>query len=85
MIAIHATRPVDAIAVDTLRHQGFTRAICVIALHEAGGFRRAGVYREVGYKQGRGIDIGIWQCGLNERRVPPVQSRRFADTRVGRA
>lgn len=79
--------------IDTVRHQGFTQAIGVvalpnpgsIALHEAVGFRRAGVYREVGYKQGRWIDVGIWQCELNESRVPPVQPRRFADVGVVRA
>ena len=51
----------------------------------AGGFRRAGVYREVGYKQGRWIDVGIWQCALNESRVPLVAPRRFAETGVVRA
>ena len=65
--------------IDTLRAQGFTQAIGVIALpndgsitlHEAVGFRRAGVYREVGFKQGRWIDVGLWQCELNDSIVPP--------------
>ena len=78
--------------IDTLRAQNFTQAIGVIALpnpgsialHEAVGFRRAGVYREVGYKQGRWIDVGIWQCQLNDSRVPPIEPRRFADTGVVR-
>lgn len=73
--------------IDTLRAQGFTQAIGVIALpndwsislHEANGFRRAGVYREVGYKQGRWIDVGWWQCELNESMIPPVEPKRFAD------
>lgn len=73
--------------VDTLRAQGFTQAIGVIALpndqsirtHEAVGFRRAGVYREIGFKQGRWIDVGFWQCELNDSVVPPVEPKRFAD------
>lgn len=78
--------------IDTLRAQGFTQAIGVIALpnnssiklHEAVGFRRAGVYREVGYKNGQWIDVGHWQCELNEGSVPPVEPKRFADVGVVR-
>ncbi|HVF95381.1 MAG TPA: GNAT family N-acetyltransferase [Sphingomonas sp.] len=78
--------------IDTLRAQGFTQAIGrialpnegSIALHEQVGFRRAGVYREVGYKHGRWIDVGTWQCELNEPAVPPVEPRRFADVGVVR-
>ncbi|KQN93635.1 acetyltransferase [Sphingomonas sp. Leaf231] len=72
--------------VDTLRAQGFTQAIGVIALpndgsitlHEAVGFRRAGVYREVGYKQGRWIDVGFWQCELNPSAIPPLEPKPFS-------
>lgn len=79
--------------IDTLRAQGFVHAIGAIALpndasislHEAVGFRRAGVYREVGYKHGRWIDVGIWQCELNEPAIPPVEPRRFSDVGVVRA
>lgn len=78
--------------IDTLRAQGFTQAIGAIALpndgsiklHEAVGFRRAGVYREVGYKNGQWIDVGHWQCALNEPAVPPVEPKRFADVGVVR-
>lgn len=78
--------------IDTLRAQGFTQAIgrialpneSSIALHEAVGFRRAGVYREVGYKHGRWIDVGTWQCELGEPRMPPAEPRRFADVGVVR-
>ena len=78
--------------IDTLRAQGFTQAIGAIALpndssiklHEAVGFRRAGVYREVGYKNGQWIDVGHWQCELNEPAVPPVEPKRFADVGVVR-
>ena len=78
--------------IDTLRAQGFTQAIgrialpneSSIALHEAVGFRRAGVYREVGYKHGRWIDVGTWQCTLAEPSTPPAEPRRFADVGVVR-
>jgi L-amino acid N-acyltransferase YncA len=78
--------------IDTLRAQGFTQAIGVVALpndssitlHEAVGFRRAGVYREVGYKQGRWIDVGFWQCELNDSTIPPVEPRAFSDIGVVR-
>lgn len=78
--------------IDTLRAQGFTQAIGVISLpndasirlHEQVGFRRASVYREIGFKHGRWIDVGFWQCQLHESRVPPVEPRRFADTGVVR-
>ena len=78
--------------IDTLRAQGFTQAIGVlslpndasITLHEAVGFRRAGVYREVGFKQGRWIDVGFWQCRLNEGTVPPSEPRPFREVGVVR-
>lgn len=76
--------------LDTLRAQGFTQAIGVIALpndgsirlHESVGFRRAGVYREVGYKQGRWIDVGFWQCQLNASEIPPVEPKPFSDVGI---
>ncbi len=79
--------------IDTLRAQGFTQAIGVITLpndysiraHEAVGFRRAGVFREIGFKQGRWIDVGFWQCELNDSRVPPPAPKPFSDTGVVRA
>lgn len=79
--------------IDTLRAQGFTQAIGTIALpndssialHEQVGFRRAGVFREVGYKFGRWIDVGYWQCELAEPPAPPQPPRRFADVGVVRA
>lgn len=78
--------------IDTLRAQGFTSAIGGIALpneasitlHESVGFRRAGVYREVGYKHGQWIDVGFWQCDLNEPSVPPVEPRPFSEVGVVR-
>ncbi len=78
--------------IDTLRAQGFTQAVGVIALpndssislHESVGFRRGGVYREIGYKQGRWIDVGWWQCALNDSVIPPVEPRPFTDVGVVR-
>lgn len=78
--------------IDTLRAQGFTQAIGAIALpndhsialHEATGFRRAGVYREVGYKHGQWIDVGFWQCELNDSAVPPVEPKPFSEVGVVR-
>ncbi|PVX28197.1 GNAT family N-acetyltransferase [Sphingomonas pokkalii] len=79
--------------IDTLRAQRFVHAIGFIALpndrsitlHEAVGFRRAGVFREVGYKQGQWIDVGIWQCELNAPATPPVEPRPFRDVGLVRA
>ena len=73
--------------VDTLRAQGFVQALGVIALpndysiqlHEATGFRRQGVLREMGFKQGRWIDVGFWQCELNDATIPPAEPKRFSD------
>lgn len=71
----------------TLRGQGFSQAIAVIALpndasvrlHETLGFRRAGVFTQVGHKHGRWIDVGYWQCALTESSVVPDEPRRFTD------
>jgi phosphinothricin acetyltransferase len=79
--------------VDTLRAQGFVHAFGMItlpndnsiALHEAVGFRRTGVFREAGYKHGQWIDVGIWQCELNEPSRPPAEPRPFRELGVVRA
>jgi L-amino acid N-acyltransferase YncA len=79
--------------IDTLRAQDFVHAISALALpndasiklHESVGFRRAGVYREVGYKHGRWIDVGIWQCELNDPVTPPLEPKKFSDVGVVRA
>ena len=83
-------RRLYAALIDTLRAQGFTQAIGVIALpnaasvrlHEAVGFCRAGMFRQVGHKHGRWIDVGYWQCELAEPGVPPAEPKRFADVGV---
>lgn len=87
-----AGRLLYAALVTTLRAQGFVHAIGAITLpndrliklHEAVGFRRAGVYREVGFKHGQWIDVGFWQCQLNDPIVPPVEPRKFSDVGVVR-
>ncbi len=87
-----AGRLVYRALIETLRAQGFTRAIGAIALpnagsvalHEAVGFRAAGLYDAVGYKHGRWIDVGYWQCDLHEPATPPVEPRRFAEVGVVR-
>jgi L-amino acid N-acyltransferase YncA len=79
--------------IDTLRAQGFTQAMGAIALpndasihlHESVGFRRAGVYRQVGYKQGRWVDVGLWQCALNDSVIPPLDPKPFSAVGVVRA
>lgn len=76
----------------TLEAQDFTQAVASIALpndhsismHEAVGFRRAGVYRSVGYKHGQWRDVGIWQRDLAPAHSPPEEPKRFADVGVVR-
>lgn len=73
--------------LDTLRAQRFTQAIAAIALpndaqiglHESVGFRRAGVYREVACKEGRWVDVGLWQASLAEPTTPPQEPRPFSE------
>ena len=43
-----------------------------IHLHESLGFRRAGVFREIGFKNSQWYDVGIWQRELTEAQTPPV-------------
>ena len=65
----------------TLTDQNFTQAIVtlltpndkLIQLYEAHGFRRAGAYREVCFKNGQWYDIGLWQRDLADAGVPPAE------------
>jgi L-amino acid N-acyltransferase YncA len=74
--------------IDTVRAQGFAHAIGVITLpndwsirlHESVGFKRTGVLREAGYKNGRWIDVGFWQCELNDATIPPKEPKSFSET-----
>ncbi|HYJ31228.1 MAG TPA: arsinothricin resistance N-acetyltransferase ArsN1 family B [Allosphingosinicella sp.] len=70
-----------------LERQGFAQAIGAISLpneasvrlHEALGFARAGVYRQVGWKCGRWLDVGLWQRPLAPATVPPTEPKPFAE------
>lgn len=65
--------------LDLLSGQGFTQGVGVIALpnrasealHERFGFRCVGVNEAVGYKNGRWIDVGVWQRALARPTDPP--------------
>ncbi|HEV2569293.1 GNAT family N-acetyltransferase [Sphingomonas sp.] len=73
--------------LNMLRAQGFRQAIAIIALpnaaslrlHERLGFRRAGINPRVGWKEGRWIDVGIWQLQLNDCDDAPAEPRPFRD------
>ena len=71
--------------------QGFCTAIAritlpnpaSIALHEAMGFRPAGVNEGIGHKHGQWHDVGIWQMELCPRPAapePPMPARQLAGT-----
>lgn len=73
--------------IDTLVAQDFTQAIAMISLpndasislHESVGFRRGGVFREVGWKMGRWIDVGLWQRELSDAENPPREPKKFSE------
>jgi phosphinothricin acetyltransferase len=44
-----------------------------VALHEAVGFRKIGVYQRVGYKFGEWRDVGWWQLELRAHEASPVE------------
>lgn len=77
----------------TLTEQNYTQAIATltmpndkaIVLHEAIGFKRAGVYREVSFKNGQWIDVGMWQRSLLEPGTPPEEPKGFGEVGVVRA
>jgi L-amino acid N-acyltransferase YncA len=63
-----------------LREQGYFKAFAGITLpnpasvglHESLGFRPAAVFRGVGYKFGRWLDVGWWQMDLQPERIEPT-------------
>jgi phosphinothricin acetyltransferase len=69
-----------------LEAQGFTQAIAAITLpnegsvrlHEANGFREAGVYRQVGWKLGEWRSVGLWQRQLASLSAMPDEPRPFS-------
>jgi len=78
--------------IATLTDQNFTQAIVtlltpndkLILLYEAHGFRRAGAYREVCFKNGQWYDIGLWQRDLAEAGIPPEELKSVAEVGVVR-
>jgi len=48
-----------------------------VALHEAVGFERVGIFRNAGHKLGRWHDVGWWQRAL-QRPDPPPEPRPFS-------
>jgi phosphinothricin acetyltransferase len=80
-------RRLYSVLLDTLTAQGFTQAVGAIslpnpasvALHEALGFTHAGTYREVGYKLGQWLSVGLWQRSLAEPRHPPEEPKPVAE------
>jgi phosphinothricin acetyltransferase len=79
--------------IATLTAQNYTQAICtlmtpndkLIQLYEATGFRRAGQWREVCYKNGQWNDIGLWQRDLADAGTPPDEVVPFAKSGIVRA
>ena len=67
--------------LDVLEAQGYVAAIGAIALpnpasvalHEKLGFTYAGTYREVGFKFGEWLHVGLWQKELAPRSAEPAE------------
>ena len=83
-------RKLYAALIATLTEQNFTQAIStltmpndkLIQMHEALGFKRGGVYREVSFKNGQWIDVGHYQRELADAGVPPAELKLFSDVGV---
>ena len=77
--------------IPMLEAQGFVQAIAAItlpndasiALHEAHGFRQAGVYREVGWKLGEWRSVGLWQRALAPLPDAPMEPKPVAEVGDG--
>lgn len=71
--------------IGVLERQGFVAAIGAIALpnepsvalHEKLGFVRNGTYRQVGFKLGEWLDVGLWQKELAPRTSAPAEPLPF--------
>ena len=69
-----------------LERQGYVAAIGAIALpnepsvalHEKLGFTYAGAYRQVGFKMGEWLDVGLWQKDLAPRAGTPAEPLPYA-------
>ena len=74
---------------ECLRLQGYYNAYAgialpnpaSIALHERLGFKAIGIYRSVGYKNGRWHDVGWWQLAIQEPGSSPAPSVRLNEIR----
>ena len=72
--------------IETLEAQGFAQAIAAITLpnpasvrlHEKLGFAPAGTYRDVGFKLGRWLSVGLWQRPLAALGDSPPEPRPAA-------
>jgi phosphinothricin acetyltransferase len=72
---------------EILRAQGYFKAFAGITLpnaasvrlHESIGFKPIAVYKGVGYKQGRWLDVGWWQLDLQPEIVNPPEPRTFIE------
>jgi L-amino acid N-acyltransferase YncA len=49
-----------------------------VGLHEAMGFERLGVFRNVGYKNGSWRDVGWWQRALGDLPATPDEPREWS-------
>jgi L-amino acid N-acyltransferase YncA len=76
--------------IPILKAQGFRSAFAGIALpndasiglHEAVGFERLGVYKDVGFKLGQWRDVGYWRLSLTEAESAPAEPESFAAFRL---
>ena len=72
--------------IELLRRQGYAAVIGAIALpneasvalHEKLGFFHTGTYRQVGFKKGEWLDVGLWQKELAARAATPEEPLPFA-------
>jgi L-amino acid N-acyltransferase YncA len=71
---------------ELLRREGYAAVIGAIALpnaasvalHEKLGFFHTGTYRQVGFKKGEWLDVGLWQKELAARTARPEEPLPFA-------
>src|SRR6476661_5077398 len=72
-----------------LREQGFFKAFAgvtlpnpaSVGLHESLGFVSAAVFRGVGFKNGRWLDVGWWELELQPERDNPPDPQSFSKIR----
>jgi phosphinothricin acetyltransferase len=74
-----------SVLFEILRAQGFVKAYAgvtlpnpgSVGLHEAVGFRPLAVYRGVGYKFGKWLDVGWWELDLRPQTEKPEEPIPF--------